>query len=137
MGSPGKKRGFFISVLKFWGQSSIIGSGRQRDRQSDQAVEGRGIMLKSKKRRKAKARELLKCFHCGGDMDGRSQEVLRYFLFEWGQPLFCDKCVDEHNEKVEATGEDQVITTPFASDDLVLFAAMIRREASQTSYNQF
>ena len=87
-------------------------------------------MLKSKKKRKAKARELLKCFHCGGDMNGRSQEVLRYLLFEWGQPLFCDKCVDEHNEKVEATGEDQVITTLFASDQVLEDAAMIRMARS-------
>jgi hypothetical protein len=93
-------------------------------------------MLKTRKK-KRKARETLRCFHCGGDMDGRSQEVLWDLLLREGRLLFCDRCVDEHNEKVEATGEDQVLTTPFASDDLVLFAAMTRMEASQTSHNQF
>lgn len=70
-------------------------------------------------------------------MNGRRQEVLWDLLLREGRLLFCDRCVDEHNEKVEATGEDQVITTPFASEDLVLFAAMVRMEASRTSQAQF
>lgn len=93
-------------------------------------------MLKTRKK-KRKTRETLRCFHCGGDMDGRRQEVLWDLLLQEGRLLFCDRCVDEHNEKVEATGEDQVITTPFASDDLVAYAAMIRMEASLMSQGQF
>ena len=86
-------------------------------------------MLKTK-RKKGRTREILRCFHCGGDMDGRSQEVLRHFLGHYGLLLICDKCVDEHNEKVEATGEDQEITTPFASDEMLEDAAMIRMARS-------
>jgi hypothetical protein len=59
-------------------------------------------------------------------MDGRSQEVLWELLHYYGLLLFCDKCVDEHNAMVEATGEDQEITTPFAPDGVLEDAAMIR-----------
>jgi hypothetical protein len=88
-------------------------------------------MLKSKDN-KANASDMLRCFHCGGDMDGRSQEVLRYFLHRFGLLLFCDKCVDEHNEKVRISGEDQEITTPFASEQVLVDAAMIRMARSFT-----
>jgi hypothetical protein len=87
-------------------------------------------MLKSRKKAKGKIRGVLRCFHCGGDMDGRRQSVLRYFLFEWGRLLYCDKCVDKHNEKVHATGQDQEITTPYVSDRVLEDAAMIRMARS-------
>lgn len=40
-----------------------------------------------------KKREVLRCFHCGGGMDGRSQEVLWDVLLHYGQPVICDRCV--------------------------------------------
>ena len=69
-------------------------------------------------------------------MDGRSQELL-WDLLRYGKILFCDKCVDEHNEKVEATGEDQEITTPFAKYGVLRFSITRRSlDSPQTSQNQ-
>ena len=67
--------------------------------------------------------DLLRCFGCNGSMDGRSQADLWCYLMEDEELLYCDKCVAQHNARVEATGEAQRITIPYAPNGLVQFMA--------------
>ena len=73
--------------------------------------------------KKNKGKDVLKCFRCGGDLDGRSQADLWYLLMELDEILYCNKCVDQHNEKVAATGMPQPIPIPFAPNGLIEFKA--------------
>lgn len=67
--------------------------------------------------------DLLRCFGCNRSMDGRSQEELWYLLIEEDELLYCDACVAQHNAKVEATGEAQKISIPYAPNGLVEYMA--------------
>ena len=67
-------------------------------------------------------------------MDGRSQEVLWDVLLHYGQPVICDRCVDEHNAMLDASGQDQQITMPFASDDIMLYLAARRMAGTQKPF---
>lgn len=74
-----------------------------------------------KTRKKTAGQDVLKCFHCGNDMDGRNQADLWGLLIEEDMILYCDCCTAEHNAMVAATGKAQRITTPFAPNGLVTY----------------
>ena len=76
-----------------------------------------------KKTTRRRGKDVLKCFHCGHGMDGRSQADLWYFLIEGDQILYCDRCTADHNARVAATGKAQKMTVPFAPNGLVQFMA--------------
>ena len=96
----------------------------RRDNTSIQQSKELETMRKCRKRKsRPSGKDVLKCFHCGGDLDGRSQADLWYLLVELDQILYCDKCVDEHNRKVAVTGRAQRMTVPYAPNGLVEFMA--------------
>ncbi len=79
--------------------------------------------MTTKKKMKTQGQDVLKGFHCDGDMDGRSQADLWYFLIEGDQILYCERCTADHNARVASTGKAQKMTVAFAPNGLVQFMA--------------
>lgn len=80
--------------------------------------------MDSKKKTRRRGKDLLKCFHCNGSMNGMSQADLWWLLIETDDKiLICDQCLDEHYATLESTGKVPRLSIDFAPTGLIEFLA--------------
>jgi hypothetical protein len=80
-------------------------------------------MMKCNRKRRRRGKDLLKCFHCGGNVDGCLQEDLWWLMIETDDKiLICQKCIDEFNAK-KLAGESPRLSLDYAPHGLIEYLA--------------